>query len=177
MIFCNFSKEYLCHLNKDIDAWSKRITSADTTKSLVESKIKSSLSGKSHATKFSRTNKVVNFLYSIGFELVGDWLRFNDIGFNRRVIELMLKLFTSFAQDRDMTLYKELNINVMGQRSAVTRERYSFIRANSGLTNQSEEKATDHFQVNLPLLDFNFNFKIIHFSNLELNWKTMELYN
>lgn len=139
----------MCHLNKDIDAWSKRITSADSTQSLIESKIKPSpLASKNHAIKFSKTNKVVNFLYSIGFELVGDWLRFNDISFNRRVIELMLKLFTSFAQDRDMTLYKELNINVMGQRSAVTRERYSFIRANSGLTNQSEDRAADHFQVN-----------------------------
>lgn len=88
-------------------------------------------------------------MFSIGFEIVGDWLRFNDIQFYRRILELMLKFFTSFAIDRDMTLYKELNINVMGQRSAVTRERYSFIRAKSGLTtdNGSKDDQIDYFKV------------------------------
>jgi hypothetical protein len=69
----------------------------------------------------------------------------------------MLKFFTSFAIDRDMTLYKELNINVMGQRSAVTRERYSFIRANSDLNtaNSSIDKQIDHFKV---MKNDKFNF-------------------
>ncbi len=88
-----------------------------------------------HAIKFGINNKVTNFLFAIGFEIVGEWLRFNDIEFNRRCIEIMLKLFTSFALDRDMSLYKELNINVLGQRSAVTRDRYSRMRTASSLSN------------------------------------------
>ena len=143
-------------MDKDIDNWCRKNAPDEVNKGLMNRNL-SLQSGKSHTFKFSRTNKVANFLFSIGFEIVGDWLRFNDVQFYRRILELMLKFFTSFAIDRDMTLYKELNINVMGQRSAVTRERYSFIRANSDLNtaNSSIDKQIDHFKV---MKNYKFNF-------------------
>lgn len=150
-----FSREFSSLLNKDIDNWCRNNAPDEVNKSLVNRNL-SVQSGKSHTFKFSRTNKVANFLFSIGFEIVGDWLRFNDIQFYRRILELMLKFFTSFAIDRDMTLYKELNINVMGQRSAVTRERYSFIRAKSGLTTASgsRDNQIDYFKVLTSLFQY-----------------------
>ena len=150
------SREYSSLLDKDIDNWCRKNAPDEVNKGLMNRNL-SLQSGKSHTFKFSRTNKVANFLFSIGFEIVGDWLRFNDVQFYRRILELMLKFFTSFAIDRDMTLYKELNINVMGQRSAVTRERYSFIRANSDLNtaNSSIDKQIDHFKV---MKNYKFNF-------------------
>jgi hypothetical protein len=150
------SREYSSLLDKDIDNWCRKNAPDEVNKGLMNRNL-SLQSGKSHTFKFSRTNKVANFLFSIGFEIVGDWLRFNDVQFYRRILELMLKFFTSFAIDRDMTLYKELNINVMGQRSAVTRERYSFIRANSDLNtaNSSIDKQIDHFKV---MKNDKFNF-------------------
>ena len=150
------SREYSSLLDKDIDNWCRKNAPDEVNKGLMNRNL-SLQSGKSHTFKFSRTNKVANFLFTIGFEIVGDWLRFNDVQFYRRILELMLKFFTSFAIDRDMTLYKELNINVMGQRSAVTRERYSFIRANSDLNtaNSSIDKQIDHFKV---MKNYKFNF-------------------
>ena len=87
--------------------------------------------------KFSTNNKVLNFLISIGFEVIGTWLRFNDIEFNRRMVDLMIKFFTSFALDRDMSLYKELNINVLGQRSPAP---FSFNRTSSSLQSSDLHK-------------------------------------
>jgi len=60
-------------------------------------------------------NKIINFLFSIGFEVIGSWLRFQDIQQNRKLLENILKLLSSFSTDRDMTLYKDLNFDVLGQ--------------------------------------------------------------
>ncbi len=131
-------------LNKDVENWCRPNMPEEPMKSQPNFSL---TPGVNHAVNFSRTNKVVNFLFSIGFEIVGNWLRFNDTEFNRRIIEIMLKFFTSFAVDRDMTLYKELNINVMGQRSAVTRDRYSMIRTQSAIASQADQKKVDYFKV------------------------------
>ncbi len=131
-------------LNKDVDNWCRPNMPEEPMKPQPNFSL---TTGVNHAVNFSPNNKVVNFLFSVGFEIVGDWLRFNDTEFNRRVIEIMLKFFTSFAVDRDMTLYKELNINVMGQRSAVTRERYSLIRTQSAIVSQLAQKDVDYFKV------------------------------
>ena len=140
----HFSKEFINLLDKDIDTWSRRNSPEEAAKPLPNFTLSTCLN---HAITFNRTNKIVNFLFSIGFEIVGDWLRFIDTEFNRRVLELMLKFFTSFAVDRDMTLYKELNINVMGQRSAVTRDRYNMVRSQSALVDQAGAKNVDYFKV------------------------------
>ena len=60
-------------------------------------------------------NKIINFLFSIGYEVIGSWLRFQDIQQNRKLLENILKLLSSFSTDRDMTLYKDLNFDVLGQ--------------------------------------------------------------
>ena len=54
-------------------------------------------------TKYSVKNKVVHFMPCIGFELTGPWLRLSDTEFNRNVLYLVLKLFTSFTLTRAMT--------------------------------------------------------------------------
>jgi len=135
--------EYVDLMDKDIYSWSNRVKKSynDETTQLNRLQL-------NYSMKFSINNKVANFLFSIGFEIVGQWLRFNDIGFNRRIIDLMLKLLTSFALDRDMTLYKDLNINVLGQRSAVNKSRFSaFFRPSPSSTNDSLIKNEDHFQL------------------------------
>lgn len=71
--------------------------------------------------KIDISNKIVNFLFSIGYEIIGLWLRFQDIGTNRQLLDHMLKILTSFSTDRDMSLYRELNVSVLGQRSANTK--------------------------------------------------------
>lgn len=71
--------------------------------------------------KIDVNNKIANFLYSIGYEIVGTWLRFQDVFDNRKLLDYMLKILTSFSTDRDMSLYRELNVSVLGQRSAQTR--------------------------------------------------------
>ena len=71
--------------------------------------------------KIDISNKIVNFLFSIGFEVIGLWLRFQDIVTNRQLLDHMLKILTSFSTDRDMSLYRELNVSVLGQRSANTK--------------------------------------------------------
>ena len=68
--------------------------------------------------KIDISNKVINFLFSIGYEIIGLWLRFQDISTNRQLLDHMLKILTSFSTDRDMSLYRELNVSVLGQRSA-----------------------------------------------------------
>ncbi len=92
-------------IDKDIFTWSNRIKNYYSENDLPNDQVKFPLD---YSFKFSINNKVANFLFSIGFEIVGNWLRFNDIEFNRRIIDLMLKFLTSFALDRDMTLYKDL---------------------------------------------------------------------
>ena len=146
------SKEYVNLLDKDIDAWSRRGEAAlhrfEKKPSLnADASMVTLPPSTNHSMKFNANNKVANFLFAIGFEVVGEWLRFNNVEFYRRIIELMLKLFTSVALDRDMSLYKELNINVLGQRSAVTRDRYSRMRTTSSLSNDSPHKVDDHFKV------------------------------
>ena len=95
--------------------------------------------------KYSVSNKVVNFLLSIGFEIIGTWLRFNDNEMNRNLLDLILKIFTSFNVDRDMSLYQELQINVLGQRSAQSKELFlrthsSKVRKNNSTIVKNEEK-------------------------------------
>jgi predicted nucleic-acid-binding protein len=93
-------------------------------------------------TKYSINNKVVNFLLSIGFEIIGTWLRFADNEFNNNVLDLLLKFFTSFNLDRDMSLYKDLNINVLGQRSAQTRDK--FVRTHSSKVRNGNDLVTQN---------------------------------
>jgi hypothetical protein len=122
---------------------------------------KTGLNGKAHKaktsssslnTKYSINNKVVNFLVSIGFEIIGTWLRFNDNELNNNLLDLLLKFFTSFNLDRDMSLYKDLNINVLGQRSAQTRDKFlrthsSKVRNENELLAQSKKEIKDEVDI------------------------------
>ena len=141
-------KEYVRLMDKDLDQWKLK----------WDSSAKGSLAPISHSIKFSVLNKVVNFLLSIGFEVVGNWLRFNDTDFYRRIIDLMLKFLTSFAQDRDMSLYGELNINVLGQRSAPAKSKYDLIRSPTYLNNENKKSVEDSFKVR-RISSFKFKIK------------------
>ena len=82
----------------------------------------------------------MNFLISLGFEFIGSWVRFHESILHRVFLDLALKFLSSFTTDRDMSLYKEMNINVLGQRSAVTR---GLIKTASNLDKSDLNKKKD----------------------------------
>jgi hypothetical protein len=93
--------------------------------------------------KYSVNNKVLNFFLSIGYEIIGPWLRFCDSDLNRNLLDLVLKLFTSFNTDRDMSLYKDFNINVIGESSTRTTHRFAHTASSSRLK-KSDINETDN---------------------------------
>ena len=124
-------------IDKDFDKWNytKNPNEFNSTDLI-------SINLSNNKIKLSTNNKVLNFLVSIGYEIIGQWLRFNDIEFNRKMIDLMIKIFTSFTLDRDMSLYKELNINVLGQRSPGLNRSSSNLYSSDSIKNSSDEKVS-----------------------------------
>ncbi len=61
-------------------------------------------------------NRIVTFLVSIGFKIIGNWLKFTESELNRSLLDTVIKILTSFTPNRDMSLYEELDISVIGQR-------------------------------------------------------------
>ena len=128
------SKEYANLMDKDLDKWHFKCQQLDGKEVKIVNLASSNTTTTTTTTKaikLSKCNKVANFLFSIGFEVIGQWLRFVDIDINRRIIDLMLKFLTSFSLDRDMSLYRDLNIDVLGQHSATIRSRLSFLRSST----------------------------------------------
>lgn len=102
-------------INRDIFAWN--LDSLFVDPKIVESTAKLDSKSIRHSQK---SNPALTFLISIGFEVIGSWLHFSHTPFNTFLLDLSLKLLSSFHPERDMTLYKEMNLNVLGQRSAAT---------------------------------------------------------
>lgn len=102
-------------INKDIYKWS--LSDNSEAKRTLDTDMKP-LTFKNYINN----NNVLNFLLSLGFEVIGNWLHFSNTQFNSILLELALKFLSSFHPDRDMSLYKEMNLNVLGDRSA-TRSR------------------------------------------------------
>lgn len=138
------SNRKLVHLiDKSLERWNNELNN-DATPESNNSK-QTDISPNDYKARFSITNRVVNFFMSLGFEIIGQWIRFNETEYNLRLLDLALKILSSFTLDRDMSLYKELNINVMGQRSAPTR---SLIRTSSYLSkNDLKKPKEDVFKV------------------------------
>lgn len=133
----NFEKFF--HLiNKDFYEWNIDLNNGTNDKFEI---LASDL-----CSKYSIGNKIVNLLISIGYEIIGTLLRFNESDMNKNLLDLCLKFFSSFTIDRDMSLYKELNIHVFGQRSAVTR---GLTKTASNLNkNDTARQKDDEFKVN-----------------------------
>jgi hypothetical protein len=139
------------HLSsQELNKWSYENLQPEQVRKSMEELVKSSPNYISTHICNNPNNKLANFLFSIGFEFIGQWLRFNESEFNQHLLDLMLKFFTSFTLDRDMSLYNELNINVMGLRSA---------RRTPLQNQQSETRDIDKY-------DVCFNFEIIKFFQL-----------
>jgi hypothetical protein len=136
------NRKFIHLIDKDFDKWNYKKNPNESNKTDLFT-----LSQLSKKIKLTTNNKVLNFLVSIGFEVIGGWLRFNDIEFNRKIIDLMIKFFTSFTLDRDMSLYKELNINVLGQRSP------GLNRGSSNLQSEDLIKNSYKDRVNIEILD------------------------
>ena len=119
------SREFIHLIGKDLYKWDySKADPSDLYRKEIED------SPQKFTVRFGINNKVLNFLVSVGFEVIGSWLRFNESEFNKKTVDVMIKFLTSFALDRDMSLYRELNINVRGQKSPGTR---SIIRTASNL--------------------------------------------
>ena len=131
------NKMYSELLDQNIDKWK------NLDECLLEKS--SPINPSNFTTRYGINNKVVNFLISIGFEIIGTWLRFNDNDFNRKLIDCMLKFLTSFTSDRDMSLYKELNINVLGQRYSAR----SLSRTMSNLNKENLNMKKDEMKYDL----------------------------
>ncbi len=129
------NRKFIHLIDKDFDKWNytKNPNEFNSTDLI-------SINLANNKIKLSTNNKVLNFLVSIGYEIIGQWLRFNDIEFNRKMIDLMIKIFTSFTLDRDMSLYKELNINVLGQRSPGLNRSSSNLYSSDSIKNSSDDK-------------------------------------
>lgn len=141
------NRTYINLMDKDLYKWN--LSSDKNYYSTKEKQVE--ISSSDLTVKYSINNKVVNFLLAIGFEIIGPWIRFNDTELNRIFLDLVLKFLTSFTLDRDMSLYKDLNINVMGQRSAATR---GLMRTASNLNfDEMKYKKDEHYKV------YNYFFK------------------
>jgi hypothetical protein len=148
-------------MQQDLIKWNLSKTGTDNKSHKNKSSVSSSLN-----KKYSINNKVVNFLLSIGFEIIGTWLRFNDNEFNNNLLDMLLKFFTSFNLDRDMSLYKDLNINVLGQRSAQTRDKFlrthsSKVRNENDLLAQSKKEIKDEVDIYKVTLNTYLSIHII----------------
>lgn len=143
----NINKNSLaCFRNKDYFKWnySKRdlkYYSKENSNYNIFNNINQSIK-----VNYLINNKVINFFTSIGYEIIGNWLHFNLSPINEFLLEFSLKFLTSFEYERDMSLYKEMKINVLGE-SAISR---NFSKSESNLSfKQLKEKEDNIFDVRI----------------------------